>query len=139
MSGRVGSAYWPDVSTTDVAERAVKTAAYVAFFVAAVTGIFSLLALFTTTQILSGWDVLDALAFVVLGIWILRGSRAAAVLALILYIVELAVGIATRGGGNPVQFVVGLIFLFAFINGVRGAYSLRRLEGSAALSKEVGT
>lgn len=129
MNGRIGSAYWPDLSTTGEAEKAVKTAAYIAFFVAVVTGVLSLLALFSTTRILSGWDLLDALAFVVLGIWILRGSRAAAVLALILYIVELAVGVATRGGGNPLQFVVGLIFAFAFVNGVRGAYSLRRLEG----------
>jgi hypothetical protein len=129
MSGRIGTTYWPDVSTTSDAEKAVKTAAYVAFFVAAVTGVLSLLAVFSTVQILSGWDILDAVAFVLLGLWILRGSRAAAVLALLLYIVELVVGIATTGGGNPVQFVVGLIFVFAFINGVRGAYSLRRLEG----------
>jgi hypothetical protein len=141
----IAKRYWPELTDATEAGKAVKGAAFVAFFVAAVTGILSLLALLSVTQILSRWAILDALLFGLLGIFILRGSRAAAVLALILYVVEVLAAIAVTG--NPGGLVVGIIFTFAFINGVRGAYSLKRLEESAAsrhahdsrLSKEVGT
>jgi hypothetical protein len=129
MSGRFKKAYWPELSTTTDAERAVKVAAYVAFFVAALTGLVSLLALLSVTQILSGWAILDALLFGVLGFFILKGSRAAAVLGLILYVIELVAALAATG--NPAGLVVGLFFTSAFLSGVRGAYSLHRLRGSA--------
>jgi hypothetical protein len=129
MSGRFKKAYWPELSTATEAERAVKGAAYVAFFVAALTGLVSLLSLLSVTQILSGWAILDALLFGVLGFFMLRGSRAAAVLGLILYVIELVAAIAATG--NPAGLIVGLFFTSAFISGVRGAYVLKRLKDGA--------
>lgn len=126
MSGRIGKAYWPDLSSTTEAEKAVKTAAYVAFFVAAITTIGSLLTLFSVAQILPGWSIVDALVFAVLGVLILRGSRVAAVVGLSLYIVELVASIAATG--NPAGLVIGIFFGVAFLNGVRGANSLKRIK-----------
>ena len=129
MSGGFKKAYWPELSTTADAEKAVKGAAYVAFFIAALTGLVSLLALLSVIQILSGWAIFDALLFGGLGFFILRGSRAAAVLGLILYVIELVAAIAATG--NPAGLVVGLFFTSVFISGVRGSYSLKRLKGTA--------
>ena len=44
MSGGFKRTYWPELSTATDAEKAVKGAAYIAFFVAALTGVLSLLA-----------------------------------------------------------------------------------------------
>lgn|SRR5215472_16233592 len=129
MSGRIGKAYWPDLSAKAHAEKAVRTAAYVAFFVAAITGLASLLTLFSVVHILPGWAILDALLFAVLGVFIARGSRVAAVLGLILYVVEVVSGIAATG--NPAGLILGVFLASLFLNGVRGAYSLKRLEDSA--------
>jgi hypothetical protein len=129
MSGGFKKAYWPELSTATDAEKAVKGAAYVAFFVAALTGLLSLLTLLSVTQILSGWAIFDALLFGVLGFFILRGSRAAAVLGLILYVIELVAAIAATA--NPAGLIVGLFFTSAFISGVRGAYLSKRLKDGA--------
>jgi len=142
MSGGIGKRHWPELSNPTDAEKAVKAAAYVAFFVAAVTGLLSLLSLLSVTQLLSGWAILDGLLFGLIGVFILRGSRAAALLGLILYVIEVVAAIAVTG--NPAGLVIGSIFTLVFINGVRGASSLKRLEGSAdspdsTLPEEVGT
>src|SRR5262245_53681037 len=129
MSGRFKKAYWPELSTAAEAEKAVKGAAYVAFFVAALTALASLLTLLSVTQILSGWAIFDALIFGVIGFFILRGSRAAAVIGLILYVIELVAAIAATG--NPAGLIVGLFFTSAFVGGVRGAYLLKRLKSTA--------
>ncbi|HKD16664.1 MAG TPA: hypothetical protein VKG23_02260 [Thermoanaerobaculia bacterium] len=130
MSGRIGKAYWPDLSSATEAEKAVKTAAYVAFFVAAITTIGSLLTLFSVAQILPGWSIVDALVFAVLGVLILRGSRVAAVLGLSLYVVEVVASVAASG--NPAGLVIGIFFGVALLNGVRGANSLKRIKENAA-------
>src|SRR5215471_18629215 len=106
--------YWPELSNAADAEKAVRGAAYIAFFVAAVTGIVSLLALLSVTRILSGWAILDALLFGILGLFILRGSRAAAVLGLTVYVIELVATIAATS--NPAGLIVGLFFTSAFVS-----------------------
>lgn len=131
MSGRIGKAYWPDLSSATEAEKAVKTAAYVAFFVAGITAIGSLLTLFSVAQILPGWSIVDAVVFAVLGVLIRRGSRVAAVLGLSLYFVEVVASVAATG--NPAGLVVGVIFGAALLNGVRGANSLKRIKENATL------
>jgi hypothetical protein len=128
MSGTFKKTYWPELNTATEAEKAVKGAAYVAFFVAAVTGLLSLLALLSVTQIITRWAIFDALLFGLIGFFILRGSRAAAVAGLTLYIIE--VGVAIVATGNPAGLIIGLFFTAVFGNGVRGAYLLKRLEGS---------
>jgi hypothetical protein len=143
MSGGIKKRYWPELRDPAEAEKAVKGAAYVAFFVAALTGILSLLAVLSVTQILSGWAIIDALIFGLIGFFILRGSRVAAVVGLALYVLEVLAALAVTG--NPVGLVIGIIITFAFINGVRGTSALRRLDANTAsrddsgLSKEVGT
>jgi hypothetical protein len=129
MTGNFKKAYWPELSTASDAEKAVKAAAFVAFFVAALTGLASVLTLLSVTRILPGWAIFDALVFGVLGLLILRGSRVAAVLGLILYVIQLVAAIVATG--NPAGLIVGLFFTSAFITGVRGTYLLKRLRGSA--------
>ena len=132
MSGGFKRTYWPELSTATDAEKAVKGAAYIAFFVAALTGVLSLLAWLSVAQIVTRWAIFDALVIGLVGVFILRGSRAAAVLGLILYVVE--VGATIVATGNPAGLVIGVIFTFAFINGVRGGYFLKRPTGAADAS-----
>lgn len=120
--------YWPDMSTPVAARLGVKRASHAAYFVAGVTGVLALLASFDVFHLVSPWSVVDALLFAILGFFISRGSRVAAVFGLVLYLLEVIDRMLSGTGGSTGGFsVLALILTLFFINGVRGSFSLVRL------------
>ena len=123
--------YWPDITTRATAEKCIHNAAGVAYFVAALTAVLSALAWFDITHLVSRWSLIDAVVFAAIGFFISRGSRVAASLGLVLYLVEAVDRLLTRAGSGG-AFVAALIFTLFWINGVRGAFALARLRQQPA-------
>jgi hypothetical protein len=134
MSGRLRTAFWPDVKTRAGAEKSIRRAAGFAYVVAAVSTVGALLAWFNVAQIVSRWSIVIAVVFAVLGYFIRRGSGVAAVLGLILYVAGFVINVAAAGSSAPVAF--GLIITLAFLNGVRGTVGLRRLGPAPQTMRE---
>jgi len=118
------------MTTTAIAENSVKKAAGVAYFVAAVTALLAVLAWLDVFYLLTPWSLLDAALFAIIAFFISRGSRAAAIMGLALYLVE-AVDRIVSGIGSSSSGIVLVIFSLFFINGIRGSYALVRFRNSS--------
>ena len=134
----MANALWPDVGNIEAAKKACKGAAISAFLVAGVTALIAVIALAGSSLIpgINGWALLDAAIFGLLGFFLLRFSRTAAVIALVLFIVERISMMASNGIAG---FPLALILIVFFIGGVRGAFAYHHLAGQAdAQSKAAG-
>jgi hypothetical protein len=125
--GRFRSVWWPTLDDTNAAKRAAHQGAYCALFIALLTS--ALVTLNIVGAIDSPFDLqaasyVDATAFIILGIFIWRMSLIAAILALVIYILELATGMAN----GQSEGVVAIIFGLFFVNGVRGTLAYRRFN-----------
>jgi hypothetical protein len=121
--------YWPDMSTSEAAALGVERASKTAYAVAGITGVLALLAWLDVFNLVSPWSLVDALLFALLGFFIARRSRIAAVLGLALYLLEAIDRLLSGGGGSAGGFsILAVIFTFFFINGIRGSFSLARIE-----------
>jgi hypothetical protein len=123
------SRWWPPVTHREGAKQAAHEGAGAAVFVAAVTGLFSALAIFGV-QILPGFSpssLVDAGLFAVVAWRVYRLSRAWAVVGLSLFVAEQAYGFYHRGITLTAGLVVVIILLLGFIHGVRGTFAYRRL------------
>jgi hypothetical protein len=101
-------------------------------FVAAVTALFAVLAIFDI-RILAGFSptaLFDAAIFGVAAWRIYRMSRAWAVVGLVGFIFERAYAFYQRGFSAGAGIVVGIFILLAFINGVRGTFAFHKLSQS---------
>ena len=128
--GKLKDNYWPDITTKAIAEKCIKNAAGVAYFVAGITALFALLAWFDVFHLLSPWSLLDAALFAVIAFFTSRGSRVAAIFGLVLYLIEAVDRIASGTGGSTGGLsILVIIFTLFFINGIRGAFALVRLRG----------
>jgi hypothetical protein len=120
--------FWPSVDTVDDANWAVRQAMIAAIVVAGLTFIVASLAIagvaFVKSLGIDGWSMIDAALFGVIAFFLNRKSRVAAWAGLALYVAERVFQFVTVGPKGPVMAVV---FVLAFIGGVRGAESLRRL------------
>src|SRR5215472_14457455 len=98
--------YWPEITDLDIARKVALQGVWAALFVAGVTfvevGIFGLLAI---------------------GIW--RMSRVAALLALILFVLEKIW--AFQDGQRPAGVIVAIVIIFGFLNAVRATFRYRQL------------
>lgn len=127
--GKLKANYWPDITTTAIADKCIKNAAGVAYFVAGLTALLALLAWFDIFHLLSPWSLVDAALFAAIAFFISRGSRVAAIFGLILYLIEAVDRIASGTGSSTGGFsVLVIIFTLFFINGIRGAFALVRLR-----------
>ncbi|MDP9268517.1 MAG: hypothetical protein M3P27_09380 [Acidobacteriota bacterium] len=122
--------FWPEVTDLESAKKACRTAAGAAFFIAGLTAIVAGIALAGTTVIpgISGWALVDAAIFLVLGIFLRRFSRTAAVIALVLFILE-RISMMTQDT-SPASLPLGIFLTLMFITGVRGAFAYRRLSAA---------
>ena len=137
--GALREAYWPDMNLRENAEKAIANAANVAFIIAGATALLSVLAWFDVAHVLTPWSLVDAAIFAVIGIFVRRGSRAAAVAGILVYLTE-AIDRILSITGSSVGGFSALILLFSLylINGARGAYALARLRGKEQGEPEGG-
>ncbi len=119
--------FWPDVSTVESASKSVRTATGLAFLVAGVNALLALLTWADVIRILPTWSLVDGTAFGILGLFIHRRSRVAAVLCLALYLGEIAHKAATGVMGTTAAAVPFFLALY-FVHGVRATFSIAKLE-----------
>src|SRR6267378_1206545 len=127
-----GSTWWPSVSDLEGAKKAAHEGAGAAVFVAAVTTLFSVLAIFDI-RILPGFSPLslvDGGLFAIVAWRIYRMSRAWALAGLLGYVSERAYSIYAHGATATAGWVVGVVILLGFVNGVRGTFAYHRLSAS---------
>jgi len=122
--------WWPKVDTVENATWAVKQAFWGAVICASITGIAALLAVFGVAFVktlgITSWSFLDAGIFAGIAVGLRRHSRIAAWSALLLYVVERVFSIVTSGKFNAP--FMSVVFILAFIGGIRGANALHRLK-----------
>jgi len=126
----MNSTWWPAVSYREGARTAAREGAGAAVFVAAVTGLFSILAIFGV-QILAGFSpsaLIDAALFAIVAWRTYKMSRAWAVTGLLLFVLERAYSIYLHGVGASAASVVGVFLLLGFIHGVRGTFAYHKLS-----------
>jgi hypothetical protein len=75
------------------------------------------------------FHLVDAALFAIAAWRIYRMSRAWALLGLLGFVAERAYNLYARGLANA-GFVVGLVILLGFVNGVRGTYAFHKLGAS---------
>ena len=123
--------YRKEISDKESAEDATKLARGVSYFIAAVTGLIAALTMAYHEPILglNGWSLLDAGLFAVAGWRIGKLSRAWTVVALALYLLEVADSIGRRGLGFS---VVSIVFILAYVNALRGVFAYHKYAKSQA-------
>jgi len=126
--------WWPSVDDLEGAKEAAHQGAGAAVFVAAITALFAVLAIFDI-RILPGFSpssLVDAALFAIAAWRIFKLSRAWAVVGLLLFIFERAYALYYRGATATAGFIVGIILLLAFVHGVRGTFAYHRLKMNTA-------
>jgi hypothetical protein len=121
--------FWPDVSTLESAEWAMKQGIWAAVFVALLTGIVASVALLIHKPILGvgGSGLLDAAIFAAVAYGIHKNSRFAAVSGLVIYLLERIYMLKVGGAGGGGATVMVVFLTLAFLSAVRGTFAYRRL------------
>jgi hypothetical protein len=120
---------WPDITDLESAAAAGREGAAAAFVIAGLSAIFAVLAYFNLLNVLSPWAWIDAGVMAVLGFFIRRMSRLAAVAALAWFVGARIQGAITHSLAS--NLLLGLILLAGFISGVRGTFAYHRFKQSA--------
>jgi hypothetical protein len=131
--------YWPDMTTAVVAQNSIERAAVTAYVVSGLTALVALLAWFDVFHLLSPWSLIDAVLFALIGLFISRRSRVAALIGLAFYLLEVTDRILSGTGGSTGGFsVLAVLFTLFFINGVRGSFALARFQRPPEAVDNVG-
>ena len=122
-----GSWYWPDVSDLDGAKDATRFGMWCAILVAGVTALFVVFS-FSGIRLMgiTPAALLDAVLFAAVAFGLSKHSRFAAVGGFVLFLVEKIYAVIKTGSILGVG-VLGVIILFGFLNGVRGAFAYQKL------------
>jgi hypothetical protein len=118
--------YWPKIEDESSAEAATKPAVGASGVFAALTGLIAILSIIDHRPVLGfdGWSIVDAALFVIIAWRIKKMSRIWAVLGLLIYLFEVGFNVATNKAGAI--GVLTLIFVLAYISGIRGTYAFHR-------------
>jgi hypothetical protein len=119
--------YWPDVSDLEGAKGAARYGMCCAVFVAGVTTLFVLLAIF-------GFSFMgikpDAVLFAGIAFGLSRYSRIAAVAGFALFVIE-KIYIVMATGSFLAVGVLGNLIALGFLNSIRGTFAHAKLGGAA--------
>jgi hypothetical protein len=120
------NALWPKIVTIADAIAAAKQGILVCFLVAALTAILALFAAAHHGDIMgvNKFSLIDAAVFAIAGWRLLRLSRAWAVVALVLYLMEAGFRLY-EGAFTGIPLMV--VFVIALLNGVRGAFAYHQI------------
>jgi len=114
---------WPSVDNVKAAESAALGATSACLLIAVTDLAIGITAMVTHHPVigLDRWVIVDAIAFLTIGAYIFsKHSRVAAVMGLLLFMVEVAFKISQEGiKFHPIQFV----FLLCFLHGIRGTFA----------------
>src|SRR5258708_29794515 len=123
------NSWWPDVSDLPSADKAIRYGFWAAVFVASVTAIVALLAIYFHRPILGidGAGLVDAVLFAAIAFGIDRKSRTAAIGGLVLYLGERVYMLAS-GSATSTTGIMTVMFTLYFVHGVRGTFAYRKLS-----------
>jgi hypothetical protein len=121
------SGYWAEIKDASTAKDAVHRAAGVSALIAAITALLAILSLVYKKPILGldGLALVDAGLFAIVAWRIHKISRTWAVIGLMLYLLEVGERLVNHPSG-AVGFFLTIIFILAFIGGIRGAFAFHR-------------
>ena len=118
--------YWHDISDKDSVRYATYPAVWVGYWIAVAGGLVGVFSLVLRKPIagMSGWTVVDASLFAIVGWRIAHLSRAWSVVGLFLILLETVFAtlemLPEKAIVAPIMFI---IFLTTYINAVRGAFA----------------
>lgn len=130
------SQWWPPVTYREGAREAVRLGAGAAAFVAGVTALFGVLAIFGV-EILPGFSrisLVDSALFAIVAWRTYKMSRAWAVVGLVMFVVGRVIAFYLSGVTAMSGIIGGLLLLLLFWNGVRGTFAYHRLSTQPRLS-----
>ncbi len=123
----MGNFFWPEIQSLEDAKSASQRGAGVAFFIAIATTIVIFLQTSGKMNLFPGIGYsafLDVAIFILVGIFLIRCSRIAAVSGLLLYAAEQIYSMAQSGRFNFMM----IIFTLAFITSVRGTFAYHEIK-----------
>lgn len=130
--------FWPDLHDLETAKKYSSRAAGFAFFVAVVTAAVA----FAQTQlkldiiaVIDAYSYIDAALFAVIGIFLLRCSRTAAVAGLLLYLGDQWLMAKMMGAGYRVS-VLAVLITFGFVSAVRATFAYHRMRAERKKADE---
>jgi hypothetical protein len=127
-----GTWFWPDVSDLDGAHDATRYGMWCAILVSGVTVLFVMLwFLGLKLPLAAPSALLDAMLFAIIAYGLYKHSRIAAVAGFTLFLIERIYAYMMTGSILGVG-VLGIIMLFGFFNGIRGAFAYQKLSAAAA-------
>ena len=127
-----GSWFWPDVSDLDGAKDATRYGMWCAALVSGVTWLFAALSLLGVRMTgITPAAIADAILFAGIAYGLYRFSRFAAVAGFVLFLIE-KVFMFIKTGSILGVGVFGIIILFGFLNGMRGAFAYHKLQEASA-------
>lgn len=129
------------IASKQDAKRAARRGSYACFAAAASTLLIVGISAWTVPVFpwVNSYALVDAFLFLLLGIWAWRISKAASVIALVLYLAEIAwkLNYVGKAAFSPVQLLWTCLFLAAFLQGVRGAFAFDALKKADTRNQEV--
>jgi hypothetical protein len=134
--GRLKRFFLPTIEDAGSARKAARQGACIAVVIGIVTAAITTLAVTGVTNLfgLDAYSYADAVIFLLLGFFIFRMSRAAAILALGLYIGEQVLQLLDAGGKSGGG---GIVLGFLFVNSVRGTLAYHRFVKEAIAANPV--
>jgi len=124
--------FWPDVSDLDGAKAAARVGMWCAVFVACVTTLVVLLAIFGVSIMgVKPTALFDAILFAGIAFGLSKNSRFAAVAGFVLFVLEKIYMLVTTGSFLSVG-VLGIIIGFGFLNSIRGTFAYWKLTSDTS-------
>ena len=116
---KLGSIFWPVIVDEGTARKAARHGAAICGFSAAVTLLIAFAGFgFAENEFEKYGLIVSSIIYAALGLGILRMWRAAAIMALLLFVGDTIVGIINSG----VKQLGGMVLLLFFISGIRGTF-----------------
>lgn len=118
---------WPDVKTFAGAKRAARYGFWIALFGAVITGLFATVSIFTKAPFFSitPWAFADMAIFGLIAWRVYKFSPTWSVLGLIFFLFE-KIAMAVDTGKIPQVWI--LIYIFMYVQGVRGCFGIAKLN-----------
>jgi|ERR1041385_64385 hypothetical protein len=114
---------WLRVDSRRRAQNAIEEGFWAATFVCGMTAVFLLINVLKDTEQLAVGEVLAVVAFAFIAFGVRRRSRAAALAALILYVLDRVYALVSGVHGN---LILPVLITLAFLNAVRGTLAYHR-------------